>query len=57
MTILVDSVKDALSHTGTARTDQDNIMIELVLTLFRNLLAVRDGSRAASLAATLPHTT
>lgn len=36
MTILVDP----LSRTGAARTSQDFLVMELVLTLIRNLLAV-----------------
>ena len=37
---LVASVQDALLRTGARRTEADNHVIELVLALFRNLLAI-----------------
>eukprot|EP00943_MAST-04B_sp_MAST-4B-sp1_P004971 g4971.t1 len=38
--IFVSMLEEPLSHDGFDRTDDDNMLIELILTLFRNLLHV-----------------
>jgi timeless len=40
LAIFVAMLEEPLSHNGFDRTDDDNMLIELVLTLFRNLLHV-----------------
>jgi timeless len=40
LAIFVSMLEEPLSHDGFDRTDDDNMLIELVLTLFRNLLHV-----------------
>ena len=38
--IFVSMLEEPLSHDGFDRTEDDNMLIELILTLFRNLLHV-----------------
>ena len=45
--VFVDMMTDPLSRDGRERNDGDNLLIELVLTLFRNLLHVPNPSEAA----------
>ena len=40
--VLLSVLEEPLSHVGSRRTDEDSQIIELVLTLIRNLLAAGD---------------
>lgn len=40
--MVVGMLEEPLSHTGVARTDEDNFSIELCLTLLRNVLNIQD---------------
>lgn len=40
--VLLAILEEPLSHSGSRRTDEDNQIIELVLTLIRNLMAAGD---------------
>ena len=40
--IFMALVEEPLSHEGKARTENDNLQLELILTLFRNLLSVKN---------------
>ena len=43
MQVLVSVLEAPLSHEGTSRTEDDALIIELILTLMRNLLAIGAG--------------
>ncbi|CAM9262579.1 unnamed protein product [Choristocarpus tenellus] len=40
--VIVGVLEEPLSHTGVARTDEDNFIMELCLTLLRNILNIKD---------------
>eukprot|EP00752_Nemacystus_decipiens_P001460 g1436.t1 len=42
LSVVVGMLEEPLSHTGVARTDEDNFSIELCLTLLRNILNIED---------------
>lgn len=42
LSVVVGMLEEPLSHTGVARTDEDNFSIELCLTLLRNVLNIED---------------
>lgn len=44
LSVVVGMLEEPLSHTGVARTDEDNFSIELCLTLLRNVLNIEDPS-------------
>lgn len=46
LSVIVGMLEEPLSHTGVARTDEDNFLIELCLTLLRNVLNIRDPAPA-----------
>lgn len=42
LSVVVGMLEEPLSHTGVARTEEDNFSIELCLTLLRNVLNIQD---------------
>lgn len=42
LSVVVGMLEEPLSHTGVARTDEDNFSIELCLTMLRNVLNIED---------------
>ena len=43
--IFMTMLMEPLSHEGNERTEQDGIQIEMIITLFRNLLSVRNPDK------------
>ncbi|CAM9181854.1 unnamed protein product [Hapterophycus canaliculatus] len=48
LSVVVGMLEEPLSHTGVARTDEDNFSIELCLTLLRNVLNIEDPTTGMS---------
>jgi Timeless protein len=46
MSVIVGALEGPLGRVGTARSEEDSFMIELMLTLLRNVLAVHDDPAA-----------
>lgn len=42
LSVIVGTLEEPLSHTGVARTEEDNFSVELCLTLLRNVLNIQD---------------
>ena len=40
--IFMSLLEEPLSHEGRDRTEKDNLQIELIVTLFRNLLSIKN---------------
>lgn len=43
VSIMVDCMQEAVSHTGSSRTDDQRLTVELVLALVRNILAIPEA--------------